>query len=105
MYCTGCGTKLEEDALFCYECGKKVEVARNAVINTQLNDECGITGVSEAVSKITTDKKSLKRKNRFGTGFYLVALLVSILLPLYIFLFQCCVYSDSSSAGAVLYFP
>ena len=88
MYCTGCGTKLEEDALFCYECGKKVEVARDAVINTQLNDERGITGVSEAVSKITTDKKSLRRKNRFGTGFYLVALLVSILLPLYIFLFK-----------------
>ena len=88
MYCTGCGTKLEEDALFCYECGKKVEVARDAVINTQLNDERGITGVSEAVSKITTDKKSLKRKNRFGTGAYLVALLVSILLPLYIFLFK-----------------
>ena len=88
MYCTGCGTKLEEDALFCYECGKKVEVARDAVINTQLNDERGITGVSEAVSKITTDKKSLRRKNRFGTGAYLVALMVSILLPLYIFLFK-----------------
>ena len=88
MYCTGCGTELEYDALFCRECGKKVEPTGKAIINAQSEDEGGRTGAGTAVSKITTDKKSLKRINRFGTGFYLVALLVSIMLPLYIFLFK-----------------
>ena len=88
MYCTGCGTKLEEDALFCRECGKKVEAAGKAIINAQSKDEGGRTGTGTAVSTITMDKKAIRRKNRFGTGAYLVSLLVSILLPLYIFLWK-----------------
>ena len=79
MFCTRCGTELEEDAVFCSECGKKIEVVAKAVTEVE-------------AAHIHTEKpvggKTARRKDRFGTGFYLAALGLSVLLLLYFLLWK-----------------
>ena len=71
MFCTGCGSKLEEEALFCRECGKKVEAA--VKVNTV---------------EMAGGKKIIRQRPVFRTGFYLTALAISVLLILYFFLWK-----------------
>jgi hypothetical protein len=71
MFCTGCGSKLEENALFCRECGKKVE----ASVKVNNAGEAG-------------GEKAIRRRTGFRTGFYLTALAFSVLLILYFFLWK-----------------
>ena len=79
MFCTRCGAELEEDAVFCSECGKKIEVVAKAVTEVE-------------AAHIHTEKpvggKTARRKDRFGTGFYLAALGLSVLLLLYFLLWK-----------------
>ena len=35
MFCTRCGAELGEDAVFCSECGKKIEVVAKAVTEVE----------------------------------------------------------------------
>lgn len=79
MFCTRCGAELGEDAVFCSECGKKIEVVAKAVTEVE-------------AAHIHTEKpvggKTARRKDRFGTGFYLTALGLSVLLLLYFYLWK-----------------
>lgn len=40
MYCVYCGTKLPDEARFCFMCGKRVEPDRSAENNAASTDEC-----------------------------------------------------------------
>ena len=53
MFCTGCGAKLEEDALFCRECGKKIEVV--AKVNAAAAG--GVSGAA-AGDAVNAEKKA-----------------------------------------------
>ena len=79
MFCTKCGAELEEDAVFCSECGKKIEVVAKAVTEVE-------------AAYIHTEKpvggKTARRKDTLGTGFYLAALGLSVLLLLYFYLWK-----------------
>ena len=64
MFCVYCGTKLPDEARFCFMCGKKVEPARNAengaTANSGNSDEEELsTEIQEAPATTSSEKSSV----------------------------------------------
>ena len=64
MFCVYCGTKLPDEARFCFMCGKKVEPARNAengaTANSGNSDEEELsTEIQEAPATTSNEKSSV----------------------------------------------
>lgn len=65
MYCVYCGTKLPDEARFCFMCGKGVEPDRGAKDNTASTNECNdeeAADASEAAGVETQTPSRLQTK-------------------------------------------
>lgn len=76
MYCSKCGTKLEEDALFCKACGTKVGSEPKGEVQQQASQPARI-GFSKKIDD-PAFAKYLKNSNRYAVIFSLIIALIAV---------------------------
>lgn len=59
MYCVKCGCKLDDDAVFCTECGTKVPMNKNEVIqdNAVVEKKKQVVTQEEIYAETTSEEK------------------------------------------------
>lgn len=82
MYCHSCGAKLEEDALFCGECGAKQELSEQVISKKPIDEMKKMDQEAEFETILSPSSRKDNKSIVILLGVIIVLLLVAILLLL-----------------------